>query len=383
MTERNHGIDLLRCVAMFLVLLLHLLLYSGTLTAHRVFSAGYETAWTVECFAFCAVDIYAMISGYVGVGKKVRYASLANLWLTVCFYTVLATAVFAIAEPDKYDLSPTSPFPPFVRAFFPVAANQYWYFCAYFLLFMFLPLINAGLDAFSDRKLKVTAILLFCVCCVMDTVSYADVLRIASGYSPMWLLILYVIGAAIRRTDPFKRVPKWALGLGYIFFSSLTVLSKYLLAQLSLAVRGKIFRDDYLIRYISPTVVCAAVCLLLLFSRLRLPKWLQRVTGWIAPSAFCVYLIHDNPLVREFFMKKFYWFLPKLSAPRLVLGLFVCAVGLYLVCTVIDVPRRVLFRLLKTKQRLAIAEDKCRALLKRGFRKQVKRAKKQAAEAEE
>lgn len=369
MTQRNYGVDLLRCVAMFMVLLLHLLLYSGTLTAHPAFSAGYETAWTVEIFAFGAVDIYALISGYVGVGRKVRYAGLSNLWLTVCFYTVLATAVFAVLEPTGYNLTPDSVFHPFVKAFFPVISNQYWYFCSYFLLFLFLPLLNAGLDALSDLQLRFTAVTLFLVCCVANTFSYIDVLRMFSGYSPMWLMVLYVLGASVKRNEPLKNKPKWIPALGYLFFSGLTVLSKYLLGKITMQTRGQIYRDDYLVRYISPTVVCAAICLLLLFSRMNLPKWLQKVTGFLAPSAFCVYLIQENPLVREFCMKKYFLFLPKLSAPRLVPALLGCAAGIYLACTAFDLLRRALFRLLKVKPRLNRAEEKLQTILRRRLNK--------------
>ena len=371
MAQRNYGIDLLRCVAMFMVLLLHLLLYSGTLVGYPLFSAGYETAWTIELFAFGAVDIYALISGYVGVGRKVRYAGLANLWLTVCFYTVLATAVFSVLEPANYNLTPDSVFHPFVKAFFPVISNQYWYFCSYFLLFLFLPLLNAGLDALSDLQLRVTAVTLFLACSVADIFSYIDVLRMASGYSPMWLVVLYVLGAAIRRNEPLKKAPKWALLLGYVVFSALTALSKYLIGKITLQTRGQIYRDDYLVRYISPTVVCAAVCLLLLFSRLNLPGWLQRVTAFLAPSAFCVYLIHENPLVREFCMKRYFLFLPKLSAPMLVPALAGCAIGLYLACTAFDLIRRGLFRLLGVKPRLNRAEEKVGVLLRRRLNKET------------
>ena len=274
---RNYGVDLLRCVAMFMVLALHLLLFSGTLTAHSVFSAGYETAWTMEAFAYGAVDIYALISGYVGAGRRVRYAGLAHLWLTVCFYTVLATAFFAVTEPAAYNFHPESPFPPFVRAFFPVMSNQYWYFCAYFMLYLFLPLVNKGIEALSLRRLQLTALLLFFACCVADIIAYVDVLRMAAGYSPMWLLTLYVAGAAIKRGEPLQKAPKWALALGYVGSSALTVLSKYALGQFTMHLRGQIIRDDYLYRYHSPTVVAGAVFMLLLFSRLRLPRWLQRV----------------------------------------------------------------------------------------------------------
>ena len=61
---RNYGIDLLRLVSMFLVVLLH-----ATATPRRNAEAGtaiYNTVYLIRTLSFPCVDIFAIISGYVG-----------------------------------------------------------------------------------------------------------------------------------------------------------------------------------------------------------------------------------------------------------------------------------------------------------------------------
>lgn len=67
MKEKNYGIDALRMLAMFMVVILHILIQGGVLNASGRFLSQYEAGWLLESVAFCAVDVYALISGYVWV----------------------------------------------------------------------------------------------------------------------------------------------------------------------------------------------------------------------------------------------------------------------------------------------------------------------------
>ena len=69
MTEkkRNYGIDLLRMLSMFMIVNLHVLGQGGAMVRIVGDEAGYYAAWFLETCAYCAVDCYGLISGYVGV----------------------------------------------------------------------------------------------------------------------------------------------------------------------------------------------------------------------------------------------------------------------------------------------------------------------------
>lgn len=69
MEQRNRGIDLLRMTAMWMVVILHILNKGGVLAAAAPLSAGQGTARLLETAAYCAVNCYGLISGYVGVQR--------------------------------------------------------------------------------------------------------------------------------------------------------------------------------------------------------------------------------------------------------------------------------------------------------------------------
>ena len=92
--ERNFGIDLLRILAMYMVVVLHVLGHGGILEACERFSLNYYIAWVLETSAYCAVDIFAMITGYGIVNTKFNGFKMIPLWLNVFFYSAIITILF-------------------------------------------------------------------------------------------------------------------------------------------------------------------------------------------------------------------------------------------------------------------------------------------------
>ena len=95
-SKRNIGIDVLRTLAMFMICIIHVLGKGGVIGNTEAMSAHYYAAILLNIFVFCAVNCFAIISGYVGINAKYKYSNFAELWLRVLFYTVSITAVFAI-----------------------------------------------------------------------------------------------------------------------------------------------------------------------------------------------------------------------------------------------------------------------------------------------
>ena len=175
MREKNYGIDVLRMLSMFMVVIIHIL-NSGVINAPSRFTSQYESGWLLEIAAFCAVDIYALISGYVWVYTKYRYRNIIELWLQVLFYTVSITVLFWIFVPSSVSATEC------MKAIFPVMFNQYWYFSSYVALFLFIPLLNVILEKMEKRNLKycIGMILLFFGC--IQTLFYSDVFGTNGGY---------------------------------------------------------------------------------------------------------------------------------------------------------------------------------------------------------
>lgn len=81
MDKRNYGIDFLRILSMLMVVFLHVLLQGGILGAAKPNSINYWTAWFLEIACYCAVNCFALTSGYVMCRSRPKFSRLGGLWL--------------------------------------------------------------------------------------------------------------------------------------------------------------------------------------------------------------------------------------------------------------------------------------------------------------
>jgi surface polysaccharide O-acyltransferase-like enzyme len=104
MTKRNVNVDLARVVATILVIVLHVLGQGGILKNASPDGVIYWVAWFLEILSYCAVNCFALISGYVMVNKNAKLKSLIALWFQVIFYSLLITLLFFVFVPETKDL---------------------------------------------------------------------------------------------------------------------------------------------------------------------------------------------------------------------------------------------------------------------------------------
>ncbi len=348
--ERNYGIDALRILSMMMIIGLHLLRHGGLLNAVIGGSANYYIAWFIEVLCYGAVNIYGLISGYVGVRSKFKFTNLIILWLQVAFYSVLITVCFAIFKSGS--VTPEQIF----RSFLPLTSTLgvNWYFASYTILFFFIPAFNAAINTLPKKQMGGIVIgLLLITSCVYQIfrtgwfgTAPKDIFVLSSGYSPLWLSVLYLTGAYISKYDMFKAVPKF-VSLFIYFAASALSFSAYVFGQSSKA----------LLSYLSPTIVLASVAMLVLFKDMKF----KRIAGLIkffTPLTFGVYLIHDNTLMRNNFIAASTKYLAEKNPLITVLAMLGYILAIYVICALIDYLRLLLFKVLKLKERFIKIEKK-------------------------
>lgn len=190
--KRNPGIDFLRLLAMYLVVVYHLLFHGGILDAGQNSGA----AQLLRVLTLCAVDSFALISGYVGLREeKPRFPvnRMARLWLQTLFYSLLM--LLAAACVYRPILSKSS----LLRALLPVASDQYWYVTAYMPLCLMMPWLNALLYRLDRRELGQLAAGLTGLFCLYGTLAnpLSENFRLWGGCFP-WLLGLPVADKPVR-----------------------------------------------------------------------------------------------------------------------------------------------------------------------------------------
>ena len=276
---RNYGIDALRIVSMFMVVLLHTLSQGGIIENSK--QANHWVAWFLEIACFCAVNCYALISGYVGVFSKYKLSNFGYIWCQVAFYSVLITFGFLLFCPGIVGKTAI------LSAFLPVISKQYWYVTAYAVLFLFIPFLNAGIERLSQKQLGFFLITVFILTSLLQPVIqhfWKDVFLMNNGYSALWLIILYVCGGYIRKYGLFKMIKRHRTGmflLLYLFSTTVTWCSKFLLEVYSERFFGEKTGVNILINYQSITMLASSIFLILAFERINFLGNLNKIIAFL------------------------------------------------------------------------------------------------------
>ncbi len=357
---RNYGIDLLRILSMFMIVILHVNTHGGVLDATHGDIIKNQTAWFIEAFAFASVNCFSLISGYVGVDSRYRYRNIALLWLRVFYYNALITLLFFIFNRGSVGNEQL------VSLLFPVSAKEYWYFTSYFVMFLFLPLLNKAVECLSKRAAAAVILVFLVFVGVLSPVFtrfFGDPFVLSDGYSPWWLAAMYFIGGYIKKYGLFPNIRR---GIWLLIF----VLSCLCAWAMQIAVRetGKaVLHEDTGVGIIMNNtfilIVLQAVALLMIFRDVKISRRFSAFIGFLTPMVFSVYLIHDHPLIREYVMSRL---IPVDSGDNcfmIALAVIGGSLIIFTACLLIDIPRRYLFEALKLRKHLDKAERGIRAKL--------------------
>ena len=318
-----------------------------------------------------AVDVYALISGYVMINGRYRPARLFELWLQVFSVGVVGCLVgkFALRMPVTTEV--------WLQAFFPVTLWEYWYFSSYVGLFCLMPILNRGLRSMDRRRLVILMTALFSVFSVLGILSRIgkhDSFQLISGYSPLWLVILYVIGACVRRAELWRETPAWKLWLTVLFSigACMGIYALLTLPRFPQALLARSWFDPdrwrvFVLNYVNPLLVVISVCLLALFSRFRPGKGLSAVIRLLSPLTFGIFLIHVHDTSWTLLQGRFEW-IGLTRAYYIIPTVLGVGLAIFLACAAMEWIRAQVFRLLRVRQLCEGLE----AALRRFFRKRLK-----------
>lgn len=336
MKKRNTGINLFKLFSMFMIALLHVLGMGG-ITGAAAGTSSYYPVYLMQNAAFCAVNCYALVSGYLMLGKKIKPSRITELWFEVFFYSVSISAIMMIVYRDLFSARNI------VYAVTPIISNQYWYMTSYFMMYLFVPMMNKFADA-ANKKVFTATIVVILVLTTGSLMIKQDGFRLNDGYSPIWLMIMYLVGAYMKKFNVGAKMKKWLALLLYVI-SSLCSFILYVFSKKLLKIM--LGNDISYLSYTSPFVVLSAIFLFIFFSKLKFGKKTEKLINYITPAALGVYLIHTHPLVFNKLMKDIAMPLVNHGTAAMIFGSIAMALAVFIICIVIDLLRIQLFKLIR------------------------------------
>jgi surface polysaccharide O-acyltransferase-like enzyme len=207
MKKRILGIDLIRIIAMFMIMNYHLLLNGSWMTVHPVNPTNMLVGRGIAVFAVISVNLFALVSGYVGLYSHHRISRFIELWLQVLFFSWIILLYFWLYRKSELNVELI------LHNLFPTYFKAYWYWNGYVILFVLMPILNRGLVGLRRTTYRNLNVFLFFITSILTIDPKNDMFNLSMGYSGLWLIILYIYGAYFKRFGVLNFKNKLATGL--------------------------------------------------------------------------------------------------------------------------------------------------------------------------
>ncbi|MBO4981056.1 MAG: acyltransferase [Lachnospiraceae bacterium] len=334
---RMANLELLRCLAMMMVVVLHFLGKGNVLPDLMEPQLGGTgmAAWLLECFCIVAVNLYMMISGYFLCTSSFKPSRLLQLWLQVWVYSVgvgLLSCFLGIYPAEEFS------FHYLLTLVLPISMGHYWFLTAYVFLYLLLPLFGKTVQEMSKKQMQVVLGLLLFTFCILKSVLPARLEMDAKGYDCLWYLCVFLTAAYIRRFGAGILQKKAGCTVLYLAGVLAVFGGTMGLRQIYLRMGSLEHIMKICIEYNHILPLAASVGLFGWFLKLRVPEKITGPVNKIAPYTLGVYLLHENLGVRYAWQK---WFGAERidSLVSLVGRTLLAAVTVFVVGILIDMLR--------------------------------------------
>ena len=285
-STRDANMDLMRIVAMLLVMVYHsnyynLALEEGTSSEYTSLQlCGYAM---MKCISMVCVNLFILISGWYGIQPNAK--KLSALTFQIWFFSGLTYIILCLCYADL-----TFSVNIFVHL---LLFGGYWFIPAYLLLYICSPVLNTFVQHAAPQKMLYVIIFYF-----LFQFYYGWLERgiyFNHGCSPLVFFGLYLTARYIKLHAPqLTRIKTTHLALCY----ALLLIGTTLLCTF-LTLRHQQEYAEMLMQNSSPFNTALSITLLLIFSRIRIRN---RHINRIGISCFAVFLLHGSP----FFYEKIY-----------------------------------------------------------------------------
>lgn len=276
-TVRQANFEVLRIIAMFMILLLHANFLSFGFPAEIPEATVPITALILRtlCETLClvAVNLFVMISGYWGI--NVSYHKLFSFCFQIFFWSVLTTSIVLIYEKGAFDEDAVS------NIF--MLNEEYWFVKSYLLLFIMAPVLNTFTKIIEKKEYLVFLVLFFSFQLIFGWL-YSGVSWFQSGYSTISFIGLYLLAGYLRRYKTFNLKKRYYFLL-YLLVSAVSAFS--IIYFVHVGSDANLF-----IAYNSPFVLIGTIMLFLFFEKLEVKP--RKYIFFLSSSCFSVYLMHCN-----------------------------------------------------------------------------------------
>lgn len=299
--SRDLNIDLLRIIAMFMIVTIHAIGHSGLFLSNDLSGVNKALVRLLDSIVTVGSSLFILISGYYMIGKRMNLKKILNLWGKTLFYSIAIFIIFLMLDKKVYTF----------ESIFPVLTEKYWFITAYITLYFFSPIINIGLNKLTKNQFKYL-IIVFLILMSFVRMFFNNG-GIFSG-SILPVILIYCIGAYIKKYVEIDKKKKY---FSKYFLTAIILTLVYFIIEISIkiivqypniyaqSICTELLRVLPQVRDITSIfVIFMSALLFMKFLTIEIkPGKFSKFITYISPCVFSVYLIHENIHMRTMWVQ--------------------------------------------------------------------------------
>lgn len=335
---RERNFEVIRTVAMFLIVLYHCLTHGvgntyGFSATQSVTLSNVLFSDFMLVFSSISVNLYVMISGYFLVDLSFKMSRIVRTWINACFYSCVITLIFMSLGLIPFSIITMG------KSAFPLSTDAYWFVTQYVGLLILSPFLSLLARQLTYRQYLLLLVggAFLCLSIIPDF-PLAKRFHVAHGNSVWSFAYLFLIAAFIKHH--IDKVSSVKLASAIVCVILLTLVMEIFYGYQNGIVY--LYWFDY-----NALPFILSVLVFVMIRQIHVPNnGLWKILVRCAPYTFGVYLIHDHLLIRDRLWEMVS--LPsqcdKLQYPLIVIGL---CMSIFIICALIDSIQKKLFSVFK------------------------------------
>ncbi len=267
---RQSNIELLRIVAIFLVMVGHI---NGFMAEGRIppMTADADSVVIIRnvigSLASVCVALFMLISGWFSIKPNLK--SVVTLWTQIFFVYIYCFSIQVVLGGANLKTLAT--------CFLPFTMGN-WFVRCYLILMLLSPALNLLSERLTQRGYILFLSAFTAIALMWGCISPTDAAGFNQGMSSLSLVYVYMVGRFMRLHLQINR-SKWFWLWGYLLLSLVIFL-------------GRVAHLPWILYYCNPILVLSAALLFMFFVRLDIGHC--GFINWVASSVFAAFILHTR-----------------------------------------------------------------------------------------
>jgi surface polysaccharide O-acyltransferase-like enzyme len=329
---RESGVELLKIIAIFMIIISHVVQYVNT-SNQSIITDIYTPTANVQLFLVKSLNYMSMFGNQIFIiasswflqdSNKTNKKKMLQMIMDIWFISVICLMFMCIVEKFGIDAKLV------LKSLFPTTFSNNWFMTCYLLFYSVHHILNKIMDGMKQEGLLKSTLMLVFLYLIVNTFVEA----FFTTELMVWLTVYFIIGYMKRYLVNIAENIRFNIAIaciGIIGTFLLVVVTNLIGLGVQLPYKGILYWCDIS----NPLIIIGSIGI---FNVFRKMTFKSRVINYVSARTMTIYLIHENLLLKSYYRPRLWqWVYSNFGYGYVIIWVFILALLIFVFSLVISV----------------------------------------------